>query len=367
MATKIMVPHYLKNIRQNTTRFLGCQQSLIQPGYYRYSLSGDLYSEADGWGLGATVYASKIQYILNSNLDSGFVMRWNSFINTFAASFGEYYDRLVLRKSLQGRVKYSIKTFDFNNLFGQQYRRAETRRAWEAFCYLGTRPRVNYLLLPNTQTEIQRYMSALDWGHPWGAASHVNHLLFFLSASAHYFSQSNNDCLDYISSMLSEINSVTDGSWYVGGNISRREKINSAMKICMGLRTARIKGISYPERLIDLCLDEGLSSDACSNINSLYVLSSCLNISRHRKVEAQGFASDALAHFESFYFPVVGGFSFYKGHAADFYYGTRVTKSLPEPDVHGTAMYLWGITIAGEILGITGDLGLRSPLGAWQL
>ncbi len=64
--------------------------------------------------------------------------------------------------------------------------------------------------------------------------------------------------------------------------------------------------------------------------------------------------------YTDYYWPGYGGFSFYKDRANDIYYGKKITKGLAEPDIHGTAMFVWGIALIDKILNL--GLNFKIPL-----
>ena len=59
------------------------------------------------------------------------------------------------------------------------------------------------------------------------------------------------------------------------------------------------------------------------------------------------------------YYEDKGGFSFLIGQTNTRYYGVKIAKGLNEPDIHGTIMFVWGISIIAQILGIESELGFK--------
>jgi len=45
-----------------------------------------------------------------------------------------------------------------------------------------------------------------------------------------------------------------------------------------------------------------------------------------------------------------------------YYYGAKITRGLNEPDIHGTCMFLWGISIISQILEIDQELGFKEQI-----
>lgn len=59
---------------------------------------------------------------------------------------------------------------------------------------------------------------------------------------------------------------------------------------------------------------------------------------------------------KQFYFPKLGGFYFSKNRANRKYYGATINKGKNEPDIHGTLMFLWGISLISQTLRINDKL-----------
>lgn len=159
--------------------FLERMHSGKKPVFYRYSLSGDLY-EGYGWGLGNTVFAVKILYMLNQLNDSK-IEEMSRIIFSFQQSDGAIYDPLVKRKSCINRFLTSANSLNSNDLFYQQTKIAETRQAFAALRCLGKIPQIRYDNHIETTSNIRKYVDNLNWKEPWGAGSHVSHLAFFLN------------------------------------------------------------------------------------------------------------------------------------------------------------------------------------------
>jgi hypothetical protein len=111
-----------------------------------------------------------------------------------------------------------------------------------------------------------------------------------------------------------------------------------------------------------LCFSNLNEGDACNNLNIIYVLYHCLQKTDYRKGEAIDYCLERLKMYQDYWFPQHGGFSLFPGKANRIYYGAYISKGLPEPDVHGTHLFLWGIVLISDILGWREELGLRFPI-----
>lgn len=344
--------------------FVNNMQSSMVPGYYRYSYSGDHYDENSGWGLGNTVFAAKIHYMLGTLTDKH-CREIGSFINSFQDDDGYIYDPVVQRLSRFARIAGALKRFDFNNVFNEQNKRAETRQAFAALRCIAISPKVPFRYVPGSKYEVDAYIEKLDWSQPWGAGSHVSHLLFFLRTNYDMFGCNRENWSELVDHVIKNVTMYrqADGSWYLTGTaLPAYQKVNAAMKILTGFEAAGIQVIENPEALIDLCLSSINDGHACNNFNIIYVLYRCSMVSKHRNDEVRRFCQERLNIYRKHYWPEYGGFSFYERNANSTYYSACVSKGLSEPDIHGTVMFLWGITLISKMLNLGPDYNLQIPI-----
>lgn len=353
---------WIFELKNKAPSFLEQMKGKKVPGFFKYSLSGDLYPESSKWGLGNTVFATKIYYTLGllDKLPEEERKDIANFIKSFQDKNGEIADSLLREVAFFREKLSAIRHWNFNNFFHQQTARAETRQAISVLKLLGEKPDVYYKKFPQTEKEIEKYLSRLDWTHPWGAGSHFSHLVFFLANSE----LNNKDILiDFSISWVNKIQHENDGAWYKG-NPSIQQKINGAMKVITALKAADKVRFEYAEKLIDLCLSATNDRHACENFNIIYVLKYANELlgNSYRYEEIKNFALNRLEIYKKYYWPEIGGFSFIEGKAGFYYYKSIITKGLPEPDIHGTVMFLWGISIIAQILGINDELGFREQI-----
>lgn len=352
---------WLKTLKPSVLQFLNKLRSREAPGFYHYSLSGDLYDENYHWGLGNAVFASKIYYMLGA-LDKKESVSLSTYIRSFQRSKGYIFDPLIYKLTLPQKIKDSILALNWGSLLSKKTKRAETRQAFAALACLNQKPNEPFLDVPYTKSEARQYLERLDWSHPWDAGSHFSHLLFFWEYNKRFFNykvQDSNILKKYALGWISSLQSSTNGSWYQG-NPSNTEKINGAMKMLTGFAAANIHSFNHPDKLIDLCLESVSDRQACDNFNIIYVLYCCSKKVNHRRKEIKDFCLKRINIYKDYYFPNIGGFSFYKNKANDVYYGAKITKGLAEPDIHGTVMFVWGITLISKILKL--NLKLKEPV-----
>ena len=346
---------WIKDLTKKTESFLN-EISENNYNYIRYSLSGDIYKKDVFWGLGQNVFMVKILYMLGllGNIIPEKKLNLEKNILKFQDNNGYISDPLIIK--LTSRKKLFFLKSKVSEFEMEKIKRAETRQSFSALNCLGEKPTKPFLHIPYTEKDIDKFLSSFDWQLTWGAGSHFSHLLFFLRMNAEMFKygeESVNKLIDYANYWIDNLQSKKDGFWYTG-ETTVKEKINGAMKILTGKTAAGISNINYHELIIDGCLDAINDKEACSNFNIIYCLYYCSKISDYRKKDIEKFCCDRLAIYKDFYFESIGGFSFYRNKANDIYYGAKITRGLNEPDIHGTVMFLWGISIISKILRLEG-------------
>ncbi|GAG60126.1 unnamed protein product, partial [marine sediment metagenome] len=236
----------------------------------------------------------------------------------------------------------------------QDVKLAETRQSISALSLFGYKPDYIYQKIPYNENRINKYLNQLNWKYPWGAGSHFSHLLYFLY---YYNFKKKDELIQYAIDWINKIQKSTDGFWYKG-NTSTQQKINGAMKIITGLKVVDKVNFNYAEKIIDNVLAAKNDEQACDNFNIVYVLKYCNEITKrkHRFSEIADFMYDRLDIYKEYYFSDIGGFSFMKNKANGTYYGALITKGKNEPDIHGTVMFIWGISIIAQILDLNNKL-----------
>jgi len=350
---KKKLPIFLDELSENDYRF------------FRYSYSGDLYGCNQKWGLANLVFATKIFYLI------GLIERINpekkrnilNGINRFKNLYGFYYDPLITKKTKRNLVKNLIPYIRGKDKQIEQIRRAETRQSFAAINLLNHKPISPFTRIPTTKTGVDDYLRSLSWDKPWDAGSHFSHLLFFLKMNEFFFPGScdNDGLIKFAINWIFKIQSKDDGCWYWGGEVSLTQKINGAMKVLTGFHAAGIYDISYAKQLINTALSGINDKEACSNFNIVYVLyGASLVVPNYKKDEIQKFLLNRISLYREFYHPDLGGFSFHKQKANEFFFNKRITFGKNEPDIHGTLMFTWGLSIINAMIDL--DLDFRIPL-----
>ena len=355
--------NWLIDVINNLPRFLKLLESDSKPGYYKYSLSGDLYDESKNWGLGNAVFATKILYMINQ-LTPEKEKNLASFISSFQTNKGEFYDPIVMKNTKFLRFARTIKYIDFSHALNKYTIRAETRQAFASLFSINRIPTIPFKNIPNDKSSLKKYIHKLDWAKPWGASSHISHLIFFIYYNKVYYKINEEEASNLIKMIFLELEQYhqKDGSWYKSGfQIPTFQKVNSAMKIMTAYDIIN-KSVDNPEGLIDLCLKTINSGHACNHFNIIKVLYNCMSFTDYQRDETMEYCNRRLDMYKKHYWPEYGGFSFEEREANQFYYGAKITKGITEPDIHGTVMFLWGIVLISKILRIKELKGLKMPI-----
>jgi hypothetical protein len=354
---------WISTLRSDILKFLSELKDPSIPGYYKYSLTGDIYSSQTRWGLGSAVFAAKTYYMLNA-VEETEAKSIVEFIKTFQVKEGYVYDKKIERLSRVQRVAHAIRSRKINNLFNEQARLGETRQSFAAMWSLGHRPDIPFLHIPYTKEKIEKYIHFLNWKSPWEAAAVFNHILFFLHNNRklfHVYESKTDGLIDHALNILDSYKRE-DGAWYAPEvNMPDYQKVNGAMKVMIAYESVGRNDFTNPEGLIDICLSTANDGHACNNFNIICVLYYCSRKTDYRIDEIKEFCLSRLEIYKKHYWPEYGGFSFFERHANDNYLGAIITRRLKEPDIHGTVLFLWGIILIIKILGYDDETRFNIP------
>lgn len=348
---------WISSLPQSTLKFLNYIKG-DKPGFYHYSYSGDYLPEFLHWGLGNSVFALKIMYTLGQFETNKSKAQIIQYIKTFETE-GYYTDPYIQLLSTPLRFLSSAKNRRIEYLSYKQTKRAETRQSINALNLTGEQ--VNYPSedIPKTATCVEQFIDGLNWQQPWNAGSHFSHLIFMLKNSQ--LPERN----QLIQCAINHLNRYQqpDGSWYYQST-SLQQKVNGAMKVITGLKIAdETIPLHAPKKLVDTCLAASNDDHACDNFNIIYVLKNASKQLNHnyRFKEIQQFAENRLSIYQNYYYPDLGGFSFLPHQANRIYYGAPITKGRAEPDIHGTLMFLWGISLIQQLIKLPIQLNEHQP------
>jgi hypothetical protein len=350
---------FVNDLKNKMPLFVAQMEDKNISGKYRFSYTGDIYGQSSHWGLGQSAFAARILYIYDV-INEKQVESITNYINTFKHSNGSYYDECIAKSTFVNRLLKSIRYINLEFLTNKINKRAETRQALATLITL--KKKIPEYLESNLKNiNVKQYFENLDWDKPWGSGSHINHLIFFIKYSS-VISENEKDAIYLeIEQYLNDLTQL-DGFYNMHTKLSNSEKIGGIMKILMGLSLINKEQYFVKKSFIDFALDEMIACDACENFNTLYVLYYCNKHLDYRKEDIQNFALKEVSNWMSYYHSEFGAYSFYQGKAGNMYYGAKITKGLNEPDLHGSAMFAWGILVVAEILGLQEELGLKRPV-----
>jgi len=346
---------WIFQLKHKVPLFLKKLEGKYRQGFYRYSLTGDFLWEKFKWGLGNSVFFLKSIYTLD--LENEYQTEVNKairFILSFQRKDGSFYDpmvKILYFLNLTLRSLMSLKKINFNY---ELNKRAESRQALSSIFSFNRKTQFEYNDIPKKKEDVKKYLKNLNWEYPWAAGSHFSHLLFFLT----YSNLSHKDKLiNYAIDFVQNLQRKEDGFWYKG-NPSIQQRINGAMKIITALKVSNQMNFEFPKTIIDGALASKNNKQACDNFNIVYILKYCneLTDASYRYSEIRDFMLERLRTYKEYYYPKIGGFSFYKNRASSMYYGAYLSKGRHEPDIHGTHLFLWGISIIAQVLNINNDL-----------
>lgn len=353
--------------RQGISSWLAQLATGLEQGRFRFCLDGDLTPTQGHQAQFTTCFAMKTAW------QAGLWDVWTverraaciEFIRSFQTEDGWFVDPWLRKASRPGLV--DVARFAVNSCRGRSQGlpivgrdrmnvRAETRQSTSTLLMVNSAPRFP---LPNEYTkpdEARRFLTRLDWTQPWGAGSHLSHLLFMWTSNRKVFGlvEHYDDLVDVVMGFLSRIRNPDTQFWHLG-NPTVSLKINGAMKILSGLQWI---DRPYPDctRLMDLALSQPFERDGCGFFNRLFVVRECRRAcpQDYRTGDIKSLAKRALLSIADFQKPD-RGFSFYPDQAQTSYYGAYVSKGSPVSDLHGSAMMVWATAICLELLDATSD------------
>jgi len=361
MNKVVQFADWVREIRSRIPGFVAGMSVPSSPGRYKFSLSGDIIPESTHWGLGQSTFAARILYIfgLLDDLKRGEISKY---ILSFKGKDDYVYDREIESRSRFPRFVSAVKSLSPRLYLTYTSKFAETRQAYAALINLGQPILLPRMLKAFDRKSIHEFVAGLNWQNPWGAASQINHLIFFIHFSEYLSADEKKSALDSIEDSLQGYRRA-DGSFYRKGDLPDINlRIGSAMKIFMGLSLVNRAGPWVNKEIYDLAFKFSGNCNACELFNANYVLYAC---SKRMAVDREELASSVLSRIGSLrehYWPDYGAFSFYPGKAGTVYYSAVVSKGFAEPDMHGTAMLSWSIFILSAMLGVNQELGLKEPV-----
>ena len=318
--------------------------------------------------LGFSCYALKCYYMLGlwEKLDNKVQNEWKEYINNFQLNAKDlpessYIDPQIVKHYISRTQKYSVKNVIKNLLYffnirsirtsSQYYKdsiRAETKQAISTLFQVGFQNKKKYTDFPKTHQSIEEYLNSLDWKKPWNAGAQFSAICVFTSTQLDAELKKENESFLY--DYLQEVLDKESGFYHQGNDIDENEKINGAMKVISGLDWIN-RSIHYPEKIIDYCLNVEPGSEGCDLVDLVYVLYKTCSQSNYKKEEVKNFVNEIKLIIRKNYHPEKGGFSYFQGKSQTHYYGLNISLGKNTPDLHGTTLLLWALTMIDHING----------------
>ena len=316
--------------------------------------------------LGFSCYVIKCFYMLDlwKSLDANYKQKWLEYINSFQVdiknlpsnsyldpSMHNFYTSISRKLSLKDNLKKVInltsysKKRTYKDLY-QDSVRAETKQAIATLYEVGSFNSLQYKDFPTTKDEISKYLDSLNWARPWNAGAQFSALCVFTTTQLE-----NNEAeynAKYLYKYLEKILNKDTGLYYKNKDVGLNEKINGAMKVITGLDWIE-KPIHFPEKIIDFCLEVDPGSEGCDIVDLVYILYKSCKQSNYKTSEVQKYFEKIKLIIYSHYYKSKGGFSYSTNKSQEYYYGLKISIGLDTPDIHGTTLLLWALTMIYDI------------------
>lgn len=350
------LPGYLKSLNKEQFQYLPVKTNFTKAG--------------EELSLGFSCYALKLFYITNlwENLDDLDKKNWCSYINSFQVNsskfppnsfidnkFLEYSSDFSLKKQFKNLSKAILnfilkKNYILNNQKLEESIRAETKQAIATLNQVGASNKLPYLDFLRSNEEVNTYLRKLDWSKPWNAGAQFAAVCVFVET------QIKSDALKQelirtLKDFSILISHKDTGLFYLGNKPSEVELVNGAMKVITGLDWIGVD-IPYPKELINTFLNIKPSEDGCDLVDTVYVLYMCSKITDYKSSEVKEFLIEILEMIKMHYFPNIGGFSYFKKTAQTHYYGVQISKGTHMPDIHGTLLLAWAISMISKLISL---------------
>ena len=341
----------------------------LEPGRFLFCKHGGLIPSFGQQGQMTTCFAMKIAW------QCGIWNKWTIqrqqasiyFIESFQSSDGAYIDPWLkksckldwkdLARALIGRTP--IKEAIYNHRYNDKANvRAETRQSAATLWMVNKLPKYELPLEIKDPNSFYNYIKKLNWRDPWHSGSHISHQLMMLSLNnkisggLYYY----DDMVKEVKAFLNSIYDKQLGTWHKGSNIDDQIKLNGAMKIYSGLQW--LDGFEFANKpLIDFALSIPIQLDGCGFTNSLFAIRLARKgIENYRRDEIIERAIKCL-NYSMEHKHKGSGYSFMLNEAQKFYYTRYASLGGNQADMHGTGMFVLGISIALELMGEHAPVG----------
>ena len=331
--------------------------SLINEEYgFKPAIDGTT-SKGELLNMGYACYALKILYTIDSDYlkDTNFKTTIRKNLENYKQDYkylprGSYvdpyyykiYKSMFLKLWIKNILKFllgKIKIYEINPAFKfREYIRAETKQTIATMSQIFPDFKSSYVDFPMDKNALDTFFKKLDWNYQWNAGAQISGICVFLSST-----DQDSNLIHYVDEYLKS-KLLTDGSYGTNNVLNSSEKINGAMKVITGLDWLNLP-IHEPDKLIDLCLSHDPMSEGCDLVDIIYVLYKCKLQTDYKSEEIKNYYRELLSVIEKHYHDETGGFSYFINKSQTHYYGIKITEGLNEPDLHGTILLVWGLSM----------------------
>ncbi len=284
---------------------------------------------------------------------------WKNFIQSFQISKEAFpknsyideellkgYNQLSIERDVKRIIKSTLNIFNKYNFESHQERlkkavRAESKQALSTLHQVDFYNHKPYFQFPQSKEDLQNFLTFLNWNKPWSAGAQFAGLCLFTSLLDD--KKKKNEATETLNKFSDNLVNK-DGTYYFGTQKDNREIINGVMKMISGFDWIG-KEIHYPDKIIDLCLETSPSHEGCDLVDIVYVLYMSSKETTYKRKEIIDYLKDLLPVIELHYKKEYGGFSYYMNKSQKYYYGLNITKGFDTPDVHGTTLLLWALSM----------------------
>ena len=336
-----------------------------QDTYSFYPANKGLTDAGKNLDLGFSCYALKIFYILGlwDKLDNNDKNLWKNYISDYQENkdnpsenlfidenFINYYHIFSLSKFLKNTSKKAINFYGKKRYITDEEKlenslRAETKQAISTLYEVNAKNKFEFFEFNNDPVELERYLSSLNWSKPWSAGGQFSALCVFSKV---------NNSVESIKILKTFALSLVDkqtGFYFKGHQPNSSELVNGAMKVISGLDWID-QPVHNPEKIIDMCLNIQPKSEGCDLVDIVYVIYKASESTNYRKKEIIEYCKNLVDDIYKHYHPEKGGFSYYINSSQTEYYGVKITKGLNTPDLHGTLLLVWALSMLIKIFEI---------------
>ena len=321
-----------------------------------------LTSAGKNLNLGFSCYALKIFFILGlwEKLDSESKKSWKNYISDFQinkknpsenlfidTSYLSYYQRLSLKKLLKNTSKKILNLAGVGRYITDEEKlknslRAETKQAISTLNQINEKSKFEFFEFNNNTLELESYLNSLDWSKPWSAGGQFSALCLFSKIN------NSKEGINLLRNFSSELVDKHTGFYFKGDLPNSSETVNGAMKVVSGLDWID-EPVHYPEKLIDMCLKTQPKSEGCDLVDIVYVIYKASKLTNYKKKEIVEYCKNLVEDIYNHYHPEKGGFSYFINKSQTEYYGVQVSKGVNTPDLHGTLLLVWALSMLVEI------------------